>query len=76
MSRSIEVRLQKLETLLAPEKPQRRIRLIAFPTREEGDAEIARLKAEGAGPDTLFVRLVGLEPDPGSAVPDRDDDIH
>ena len=75
MSRSIEVRLQKLETLLAPPK-MRRIRLIAAPTREEGDAQIAKLKAEGAGPDTLFVRLVGLKPDPESAVPDRGDDIH
>jgi hypothetical protein len=75
MSRSIEVRLKQLETALAPPKTHR-IRLVTAPTREKQDAEIARLKAEGFGPETLFVRLVGIKPDPDSAVPDRGDDIH
>ena len=65
MNRLIEARLQKLEALFAPEKLPR-IRLITASTREEQDAEIARLKVEEASPDTLFVRLVPGEPDPGS----------
>jgi hypothetical protein len=62
MNRSIEARLSKLETLSAPEKLPR-IRLITASTPEEADAEIARLKADGAGPETLFVQLVPLEPE-------------
>jgi hypothetical protein len=66
MSRSIEERLVKLETCMAAQKPSRRIHTVAAPTRDEGNAAIAKLIAEGASPDDLFIRLVPGEPDPNS----------
>jgi hypothetical protein len=68
MNRSIEIRLKKLETLMAPQRPPRRSHIVGAPTPEEGDAAIAELIAEGASPDDLFIRLVPLEPDPTSAM--------
>ena len=67
MNRSIEVRLSKLETLLAPEKPQPRLHVVFGSTSEEAAAEKAKLIAEGvASPDDLFIRIVSGEPDPDS----------
>jgi hypothetical protein len=66
MSRSTELRLRKLETLMTPEEPSRCSHIVASPTPEEGDAAIAKLIAEGASPDDVFYRLVPLQPDPTS----------
>jgi hypothetical protein len=67
MNRSIEIRLRKLETTrMAAESPPRRSHMVAAPTPEEGDAAIAKLIAEGASPDDMFIRLVPFKPKPGS----------
>jgi hypothetical protein len=66
MNRSIEIRLRKLETRMAPESLPRRSHKVAAPTPEEGDAAIAKLIAEGADPDDLFILLVPAKPDPKS----------
>jgi hypothetical protein len=69
MNRSIEVRLRKLENIrMVLESPPRRSHIVAAPTPEEGDAAIAKLIAEGASPDDLFIRLEAGKPDLTSAM--------
>jgi hypothetical protein len=64
MSRSIEIRLKRLEAASAPvEEP--RLHVVFGSTPEEAAAEKAKLIAEGvASPDDLFIRIVSGEPDP------------
>jgi hypothetical protein len=66
MNRSVETRLRKLETRMAPTSPSRRIHRIEGKTPQEQAAAKAKLIAEGASPHDLFVRLVPGEPDPNS----------
>jgi hypothetical protein len=67
MNLSIEKRLRKLETIrMVKETPLREIHLVTAMTPEAGDAAIAKLIAEGASPDDMFIRLVPFKPKPGN----------
>jgi hypothetical protein len=69
MNRSIETRLRKLETTRGEqERPPRNTHFVIAFTPEEGDAAIAKLIAEGASPDDLFIRIEAGKPAPTSAM--------
>ena len=69
MSRSIEIRLKRLEAASAPVEAPYRVHIVASRTPEEGDANIAALVAAGeAAPTDFFWRLVPLEADPDSVM--------
>jgi len=66
MNQSIENRLRKLETTrMVKETPLRRTHIVTAMTPEAGDAAVAKLTAEGASPDDMFIRLEPFEPVPG-----------
>lgn len=72
MNRSIEIRLRRLETASAQEKPHRRSHMVAGRTAAEGDAKIAELLANGAAdPDDFFIQLMPFQPDPASPMHDN-----
>ena len=69
MSRSIEIRLKRLEEASAPVEEPRRSHIVTGRTREEADANIAALVAAGeAAPTDFFWRLLPLEADPDSVM--------
>jgi hypothetical protein len=69
LNRSIETRLKRLEAQIVPEKPPRRVHIVAARTPEEGDANIAALMATGeAKPGDFFWLLAPMRPDPKSAM--------
>jgi hypothetical protein len=61
MNRSIDVRLKKLEATATLEAPSKKVHLFAAQTDAERDAKIAELVAAGAGPDDLFIQLLGAD---------------
>jgi hypothetical protein len=66
MNLSIEKRLRKLETIrMVQETPLRGTHIVTAMTPEAGDAAVAKLIAEGASPDDMFIRLEPFEPEPG-----------
>jgi hypothetical protein len=67
MSRSIEIRLKRLEEASAPDETPRRSHIVGGATREEVDAKFAAMIAAGeAAPGDFLWRLLPLEADPDS----------
>ena len=50
---------------MVQETPLRKTHIVTAMTPEAGEAAIAKLIAEGASPDDMFIRLVPFQPEPG-----------